>query len=293
MFGSNKRPEPVELPPTQWQIYQTNDNEPQPVTIKEPSSAWVYISSKDSPPGQRANNFLVAASGIQLFKQASRVVPIGTGIFNWYIPNVNPTNNVIEFFSSVTSLTYTVSVPVGFYSDTTVLATAIVTAMNTVTGSSGLTFSQTAIALFPGAYTLSAVGGNWYFVAGCLALTQGDTVFQFPTDQVATASKKIGPMPLKYTLWVDITSQTLTKYAKMRSVTTASKSQIFLRAFMGGLDWGNTTYTSDLLELLQFAFRPQEVVTSIDIQLYDSHGNLLYIPDDLDLVFQLTIEAEM
>ena len=120
-------------------------------------------------------------------------------------------------------------------------------------------------------------------------------MFNFPTDQVPTASKVVGPMTLKYTIFIDICSNTLTKYSKLRTVATNGRAALFERAYIPGLDWGNTYYVPKNTEIIRFAYRPQETVNVIDIQLYDSHGNPLYIPPSQadKFVLALTIRMEL
>ena len=70
----------------------------------------------------------------------------------------------MSFWSSVTSSFWTVTIPEGYYVNSFTLIGGVVSALNTVTGSSGLTFSENTITLNPDAYTLSATGGNFYFL---------------------------------------------------------------------------------------------------------------------------------
>lgn len=296
-FGQQDPNQPmvkVELTPIPWTIYRDTDTEPQPVTSKLPSSALVYLDTEDLPPGADRTNF-VLANNIIYFGNVGRLSFVGAGIANWYIPNVNPRNNTFTFWSSASSSFHTVVLTPGWYDDPAVLMAAIVSALNTVSIASGLTFAQAARTNYPREFNLVVAGGQYYFLNTCTAITHGDTVYNLPADQTPSVSKIVGGMELKYTLFVDICSTTLTKYARLRSVTSNSKSSIFARAFFGGLDWGNTTYAVTSAEEFSFAFRPAEVVTSIDIQLYDSHGDLLYIPPEMEdkLIFQMTVHVEL
>ncbi len=296
-FGQQGQPhgaQNVNLPLVPWSMYRGTDNEPQPVTSKQPPSAHIYLYSEDLPAGTSHVDFVIS-NNVTYLSNVSRINFVGTGILNWYIPNVNPRNNNIVFHSSSSGLDHSVFIPEGRYATPAAMIAAIVSILNTATGASGLTFSSSAIALLDGAYTLSAAGGTFYILDSCTAVTRGHITYMFASDQVLSASKQVGPMPLYYTLFVDICSTTLTKYAKLRTITSGARGDIFARAFMGAEAWGSAFYAATTPSSFSFGFRPNEVMTTIDIQLRDSWGDILYVPPYLEknLSFQMTIHVEM
>lgn len=284
----------VVLPRVPMTSHRDVDLEPQPVTAMPPASATVTITTEDLQAGIPRNNFVISGN-ITYLTNVSRIKPVAAEIDNWFIPNVNPRNNTFTFFSSVSASLHTVTLAPGYYDDAAALMADIVIALNTVSGASGIVFSELPLANNPRAFTLTGTG-TWYFDSDCSAVAVGDTVYGLPTSQTATLSKKIGPMMLKYTTFVDIVSTTLTKYSKLHSITSNARSSIFARMYptdqFREIEWG-IVYDSFTAEDIKFGFRPNEVVTSIDIQLYDSHGQLLYIPDDLNLRFRLTFATEL
>jgi len=286
----------VELAYKQDTMYRNADLDPQSVIARNAHAGEIVISTFDLPPGIPRNNFVIS-NNIQYMANCSRISPKQAEFHNFFIPNVNPRNNNIIFYSSVSASTHSVIVPEGYYDDATVLSVAIKDAMNTVTGSSGLTFSVSAeIATAPRSYTLTAAGGTYHFVLTCNAITHGETVWALDTNQANLAVHTIGPMSLQYTWWIDIVSTVLTKYAKMRSITSGAQGNVFIRMVptdqFREIPWGDV-YDSFIKEDITYAFKPSEVVTSVDIQLYDMYGDLLYIPDSLNdkLIFCLYFKA--
>lgn len=287
----------VELPLIDYHRFYDSFKEPQPVVAKNPTSSWIYLTSRYLPLGTPRNNFVLSTdrngNSIEFARETSRISAVGVGIENWYIPNCNPRNQTLGFYSSVSGLTHSVSVPEGYYETSDGLAAAIVIAMNAA--GSGQVFSQLPKPLYPRAHIITANVGNFYFIPDCDMSLKGVSLVGIPIDTTPTTSKQIGPMGLTYTNFVDFHSTALTQYQKMRSITISNRSSLFIRAYFDKVKWGDAAYELTNLENLSFAFRANTVLTSIDIQLYDSWGDLLYIPDYLaDIMFvQCTIQAEL
>lgn len=286
----------VELSYQQETIYRNTDLDPQNVIARQPHASEVILSTLDLPDGVPRNDFVIS-NNIQYLSNASRIAPKQAEFENYFIPNVNPRNNNIVFFSSVSGTQHSVFVPEGYYDNATTLSTVIRDTLNTVTGASGLTFTVSPeLTNFPRAFQLNSAGGTFYIVNTCSAVTRGKTVWALGAEQVLSSNHSIGPMSLQYTWWIDITSSVLTKYAKMRSITSSARGNIFARMGLNDqfreIPWGNV-YDSFDKEDITYAFKPMEVVTSIDIQLYDMWGDLLYIPPDLidKLIFNLQFKA--
>lgn len=269
--------------------------EPQQVTARRAPSAIVYLTSQSVPAGVPRNSFTIS-TGVNFFQNVSRLSFIGCAFENYYTPNVNPRNNTLTFFSSVSGTTHTVTIPEGLYTSATVLMTAIITAMNTVSGASGQVYSTTGeIALFPRSFPLTASAGTYRFDLTCTALTKGSICYNFPRSQVLTATKTVGSMSLHYTLYIDIVSDTLTRYSKLKSITSGGRGSIFARTYMDAGQWGSTFYGATELEQFSFTYNPSVSVATVDIQLFDSHGDLLYIPDDKNdtMIFEMNVHTEL
>lgn len=284
--------QPMFLPPRDPHVYSDSTKEPQYVTTKRPTNAWLYFNSQDAAPGTDRTNCVLGNGGV-IANGFSRIRFIGVSTL-WDIPNVNVRNNTFQFYSSNTGATvHTCSIAEKFYdlSESADLMDAIVAAMNTLTGATGLTFSKAAIPFYPRTYTLSAVGGTFYFSSACTAITKGEQLYGIPRSPVLAASKQIGPMQMIYTQYVDIVSRTLTKFQKAPSVSTKNISPIVIRAYIGGNRWGISFYQPELY--LAFAWQSGTPLYNVDFEFFDQHGDPLYTTDNgQSLKWQITMEVE-
>lgn len=280
------------LLPQNPSIYSTSTKEPQYITAKPPTTSWLYFDSLDTPAGTDRTNCTLGSGGI-MASGFNRLKFIGMSLL-WDIPNVNPRNNVIQFYSSNTGSTiHSCTLNVGFYPllDSAALINAIRIAMNTVSGASGLTFSFGNISLLPRTYTLTAAGGTFYFYTGCSAITKGAQMYGLPTSQTLEATKTVGTMQMIYTQYVDVVSHTATKFQKSSSVSTKNIAPIVVRAYLGNFDWGFTYYVPD--SYIAYAWQDGTPLYSVDFAFYDQNGDPLYAPNDgQTLKWQITLAAE-
>jgi hypothetical protein len=193
------------------------------------------------------------------------------------IPNVNPRNNVIRFFSSVTNSFHSVTVPEGFYTTPTILITAVRDTLNTISGTSGLTFSYATIVGFPDRFNLNSAGGSYYFDINCSAIKYGYQLWNLPIEQVASNSKLVGDILLYYTRYIDITSNTIIKYSKIKALTTGKTPDMLFRVPIEDPTKPGLSRSVPNLRST-FNYLPNESIFTIDFSLYDQFGNILYIP---------------
>lgn len=282
----------VLLKPQELSLFRNSDLEAQWVTSKEPNRAAVYLDSQDYKLEENpvdliasTSNFLgsypsILASGI------TRISIDGAGL-NFVTPNVNIRNNNIIFFSSVTSTFYSIIVPEQFYLTATDLITAIVAAMNTVAGSSGLTFSFTTIPGFLAKFNLNSAGGNYYILNTSNAITRGLQLWALPTEQIPSNSKIVGNIKLLYTTYIDFCSQTLLKYVKLKTTTTNLSNNVIFRIHLVEILENSILFlTRTRAPNVQYYFKPEEPITQIDIQIRDQFGDLLYVPQSPNGGFQ-------
>lgn len=277
--------------------HQVHTNlQPQAVTSTDPLSAWIYLSNLGLPVGTPANNCIVSAGGQVIIKQCSRLIPIAFGFHSVTIPNVNPRNNTLVLHSDVSGDDYTLTITEGYYTTSLALITEIETQLNSVTGLSGLTFTATLLGGIPDLYELAAVGGTFYIDPTCTAVTKGMICYGIPVSSVSTTSIVVGPMFLFYTAYIDVHSLTLTKYAKVRSISTSNaKSGIFERYFVFTPIISNGFQGPANNRTNVINYNSQETVNSVDIQLYDMFGDPLYLPAPLQdkCIWTLTFAAQM
>ena len=283
---------PTFLQPQDPRIYSSTNGalEPQYVTTIEPTEAWIWIASQDCQGVDKTNCRYEISQ--PLGTNVRRINLQGVTML-WDSPNVNPRNQRVRFFSTNSGGFHTVDVPTGFYATSSALATALVAALNTATGSSGLTFAQAPVPLFPETYTISAVGGDYYFDPACNAVAKGMQLWNLPVSTTPTASKNTGTMFRMYTEYVDIVSIECTKNAKVRSITSNQRSNVIVRAYLGGQQSpGEITFYDLGAKSLSFAHRYQDPIYALDFQFYDQNGDRLYVSDPAKLQWQITLGFE-
>lgn len=290
--------ERVIQPPVDPSIYIDSATEPQYQTSKEPIGGWIYLNSQDTPYGTDRTNCQIGDKNI-LVSSANRMRVLGIAAL-WYVPNVNPRNNTLTFHSSISGTTHTVTLTERYYNiddpaDITALITDIVTQMNSVSGASGLTFGQGPVPGFPRTFDIVVtvpIGGQFYFVASSDAVAKGMQMYNFERSSTLAVSHQVGPMSLMYTQFVDVKSTVLTKWEKIRSVTTGNQNPVVIRAYIGGNKWGSDF--TQLVDYLAFAWKWNEPIYSIDFQFFDQNGDPLYYPNNgKDFMWQITLEAEL
>lgn len=203
---------------------------------------------------------------------------VATGGVYYNSPNVNPRNNEIIFFSSVSLVDHTVIVPEGFYTTKIALMNAIRDSLNTVTGASGLTFSYTAVTSHDSMYNLIASGD--YFIRGGSMVDKGFPLVNLPTSQTLTSTKMVGQVRLFYTKYIDIVSKTLTQFQKIKSLNNGrNDSTIIYRIFVDDGTFSHAivnTFFKD--ENASFNYDPDQEIYEIDFQVLDQFGESLYLP---------------
>lgn len=273
------------IPPVRQEMYSRSDLEPQLITSRKPNKAAIYFDSEDML--LETNKVDIVMSTVkyigdtpgQLASAIKRIELDSSGI-NYVSPNVNPRNNTITFFSSVTGTFFTVSIPEGFYSlqPTNNIMTALVTALNTVTGTSGLTFSFSQVPLFPTTFTLQSTGGNYFFSLSSPMIIKGYQLINLPTSQVPTNIKTVGSVGLWYTRYIDICSTTLSKYQKVKTTSTGRNHDIIFRVFLDDPTFPHVIgFFKETNVSYNFLFT--EPLLTVDFELRDQNGDLLYIED--------------
>lgn len=114
--------------------------DPQRVMVRQNNQATIYIDtvSQRVLSGDSKLDITIAsgARANTLADHVRRLAPRSFGI-TWYIPNVNPRNNTLTFFSTTSGTQHTVVIPEGFYFRPGDFMDELVIQLNTVTGASG------------------------------------------------------------------------------------------------------------------------------------------------------------
>ncbi len=281
------------LPFTDPSFLNRNNSEPQEVTAKDPLSTWVYFSGS-------SNDELLNSQGQVVLSQISRVTPVSFLLLTPFIPNVNPRNNVIEFFDTTAGPSFglhTAIIPEGTYTSPLALATVIAQVMQAAGASNYSIVPPATPNLTPGTFTLTNDDSHlFYFTESCAAILRGFPCFGLGIGGPSTASisHQIGPMGLLYTEYIDVKSDALTDNSKLRSLALpTNRSSIFFRAFVTtNLSLGGSSVTVPLRgNDLIFNRRSEDPIVGVDIQLFDEFGQLLYIPPLLDNRFRYILIA--
>lgn len=237
----------------------------------------VYIDSlTDNATGNPVD---IAIQNSTLFARYVNKLSVSALFMTWLSPNVNPRNNSVTFYSTNSTLTHTVTVPEGFYTTPLTIMNALVTALNTASGASGLIFSHLINPLQPSSSTLTATGGSYHFITSSPMIVKGSHLIGLPIDQTDTVSKTVGAIHLYYTRWVDITSTTLTKHTVNPNTSNKfGNNSLLLRSYTKKHFDG----TNNLFELVQnrnwMRWDISENISNVDFRVLDEFGELLYVP---------------
>lgn len=254
-----------------------NKLEPQSLKNYYNHQASVYIDSlTDNATGNPLN---LAIQNSTLFARYVNKLCVSALFMTWISPNVNPRNNTITFYSTNSTLNHTVSIPEGFYLTPSDIMDALVIALNSATGASGLTFSHLINPLQPSSSVLTAAGGSYHFILSSPMILKGTHLIGIPLSQTDSVSKTVGSIQLYYTRWVDIVSTTLTKHTS--NANTSNKfgnNSLLLRSYTNK----NLNGITNLFELIEnrnwMRWDISENISNVDIRILDEFGDLLYVP---------------
>jgi hypothetical protein len=256
---------------------QLDENlEPPFVRIRGSNSNFIYIdlSSKSDPsinPASRICNIERGAPRINRIR-------VNYISFRLFSPNINPRNNVFVFTRISTGITYTItlaeqnSIGLARY-------TILVNAMNTAVG--GPVFVLSTIASCPNTYSITDVGGSWYFSSTSIGARNGRYLWGMNTTNTGLASAGVGQIftyfTENYTRYIDISSNELTQYAKLDPSGYDLSDQVLYRYNITSTNFGDYEFavTTDTANI---NFDRSRSLQTIDITLTDEFSQLLYIP---------------
>ena len=311
---------------SKFQNFNYTDTGERATTIRNPNSALLLLDSRDrynldkdglyyQIPETNPNNILINHQRTLGAGQIKRIA-VTEFSFPWSTPNVNERTNNLTITDIPTNQEYYIVVPENFYTPSE-LASEITSILTTSGWINATTNVPEPLYNAPwncavdniGRFTLtSIVSGSDWEVQPTSGIAQLTNIFAKSTalNTPNPAYKYItgGIASMAYTKYVDVCSKTLTKFQNLKdSLTQLNYTDIICRIY---LENDTNTPTSDTS---YFASRPclnickqfscpkyilwneNEMVFSIDIELYDDSGELLYIPkDNWDLDYFLTIQ---
>lgn len=292
-------PQQVSLAPVSDE-QQTDENlEPPFVRVRSGNECFIFADSevREAPANVpqalapdlfNATSFSLGGGNHQFYaRKLKRLAVAGIQIANC-VPNVNPRNNSVSFFSTASGLTHTVVIPEGQYTTRATLTAALQAALNTATGASGLTWTITANPLNACQYTLATAGGDFHFILTSPMVLYGRYLFNLPQDQANTNVKTMGAVYGLYTRYIDIISAAMTEYTKNPwSSNSRVPSGLVARVFVGPLSGFGASaggISSDGMSFFAGAepapinYNRSRAIEVIDLTLRDEFGQPYYIP---------------
>ncbi len=269
------------LPLISDELIQSNSLEPQIVRIRSSNLATMYIDAARRPNiTQIPTNITLGSTNNQIFARKIIRLSVQNMAMEWITPNVNVRNNVVTFFSTTSAAEHSVTVLEGFYLTPLAIMDALVLALNTATGASGLTFSHAIPTLNPIKSTLSSAGGSYHFNLDSLAIIRGRNLWNLPRDQTNTTSKMVGAIHLRYTRYVDIISFVLTEHTKNQNISNSfGANNLLFRLFINSAE-PHLQLAEERFTDITMNYNRTQNIRAIDFKLIDEFGQTLYVPGD-------------
>lgn len=289
--------------------------------IRPPASAEFVMDSLDryTDPFQRltgtipANDFLLSRQQALLYGYFTRLA-ITQILLEYRVPTITPRNNTLVLTTSPAQNIYTVTLDTGYYNETT-LAAEIQTKVLALPGNPFAGFTATAGNAF-GGITLACAGVQFLvdaqydnivdhiYNASRTAITVGATNENLT---IAGNTQVLQAPQLSYTRYIDLVSDRLTKFQRVKDGTTKSpknQTAIVARMYLTAPNSSDPITATTGVGSLPFnlcidyntpkhiKWSPNEALNELDFRLYDEFGDLLYWDADVaPTEFQLTILA--
>jgi len=306
--------------------FEYGEHEETVVTQRTPQNAYLLIDSQDryvltlegayeAIPETSPNNIYISHQKLNGFGEIKRVY-VSDIYFPWRTPNINIRNNIFQL--RVNGVDVYLTLPEDFYKPSE-LALAMQTIANSATG-------FRTIASQGGVPVYSAVGQPWTFVTdaiGRFTITATGATFITGTSidvdgyqsyinqvinyispsAIPVATFRGGIPSMSYTKYIDFVSTSLTKHQRLKdTLTQFNYTNIIYRLYLNNENQlpitDDTFFSSRPSDLYRQITNPKtimwnknEMISAIDIQLYDDGGELLYIPPiEWDTNYLLTMQ---
>ena len=277
------------------------------ITMRKPVSGFFLLDSGDrnltgatstiTPDTQPWNDFRIVKPQ-PLLDGFGKNIGITEILFPWTIPNINTYNNTF-YMTFDTGGVQTITIPTGFYTGST-LADAIQTAFDALVGIGGdaptITYNEASRT-----FTITQVGGNTFTLYNILGAASFDNwvknasllkTMGFTISQIGVSvntSVSSSTTFLRYTDYVDIVSSRLHYDNEIKDGDSSQKTirDVLCRIYCStevSLYSVDEVGTAPFMIHRQFMtpkyirLNPQQFFNSIDIQVLDQYGNLVYIP---------------
>ncbi len=275
----NVKADNVFLTPMPMNKYKNTNYEPQYVSVRAINSASIYVHSDDCKLETNKVNMLVSTikqqgdSASTLFTNICR---LKTAMIEMYLttPAVNNRNNTFRFYSSLDAAWFEFDLDETFFGNIANMVAALQTELN----ASGSSLVFTLASALGGYYTMSVAAGTFEFDPECSAMKKGYVVWNIPSDVISNAVV-FGPIFTSYTRYIDVCSDTLTKYAKIQNSSTGYNNNILFRILVS--PYSSPTLQSGVEEYpAAYSFKSDDSISFFDIKFYDEFGEIFYLPTD-------------
>lgn len=272
------RPNPVYLP---FMDVKQEDalSEPQVVRIKSCASGYAYLETIGKPD---VNGKFIIGTNSPLTAYINRIFINSVFIYG-NIWNINPFSDTIIFIVGVT--TYTATAIDGNYTPTNLVG-VLVTALNAT--ASGLVFTAVVNPRSPNSWDINATG-NFQIIGGTITNRPYLANVQIMSFPAATTTwwEVLG----LYTRWIDVNSEVLTSYSKIKNSSTSQISSTnFFRIYLADPNAATTYFLVN--PSIAITYLSTLTTTNIDFTLVDEFGTPLYVfpNSNFSLIMNLILE---
>lgn len=263
-----------------------NNLEPPFVRVRARNASSCFLDNFDMSSRLSNTSFIVGNKNI-LFKRTKR---FSLSYFVGFVPtpNINPRNNTVGFTTGAGS--FSVTIPVGFYTRTQAIA-ALLTALNTLSGTSGVTFTMPS--QYPGSDIYATLTGTGAFridsgtftTIGCAfwGFLFGDARLSTAAPLATTLS--LGPIQALYTRYYDVCSSSLLVNTKAANTSNREQGALLFRIYATSNPLGDPSVQwfqefDNGPENTSWNFDAANSLVKIDFQLYDEFKQPYYLPNN-------------
>jgi hypothetical protein len=289
------------------QNYSYPETTEKSLTVQHQNESYLLVDSYDrfvlsnqgyEDNNSQNNNFVINHQKLNGFGQLTKVA-VTDYIFPWVTPNVNIRNNYFFVNPVNAGQPSYIIVPEGWYTPNELANT-----MQALFNSSALYTNyplNTQDVIHSIGWTVVIDPKTNQFIIGNTSFTFNteppdnapderlDGVIGFTASAGAFVPSITGGVPsMKYTTYIDICSNVLTRFQDIKdSLTQQSYTDVICRIYLeDGLNQPNTYFGSRPARIYRqiqspkfMKWNPNEMIAGIDISYRDDSGNFLYIPE--------------
>jgi hypothetical protein len=285
------------------------DNIRSGTTIRQPSTANLMIDSYDRSIG-KASDFTISPPSNILSGFFTRMGVVEV-VLDWAVPNISPANRNNTFSVIIASVTYTVTLPTGFYTIAT-LMTALMSLLNVATSNTFLFVGS------DGAKSLTcgvAFSLQYTVLIGELGLWLNSFGSSSTPSPAQLAFAVLVPDITGDNKYIDFTCSNLTYQQGLKDATTSSSSRDVLYRWV--LSWEDNIYEDTDGYIIYQGYSPfksrrylsypkqikwdtQQPLGQLKFELYNAGAfdfingkvitpQIVVVPDNFGLEFQMTL----